>query len=121
MEKSHKKLRVWQEALELVKRVYQITSELPKDEKFGLISQMRRAAVSIPSNIAEGAARQGNKDAIKFYIIARASLSELDTQIELCQLLNLLSASGVSLLSSHVNTVDSLLSGLIRYRKNINK
>jgi four helix bundle protein len=57
MEKGHKKLRVWQEAMELAKTVYRVTVELPSEEKYGLTSQMRRAAVSVPSNIAEGAAR----------------------------------------------------------------
>jgi four helix bundle protein len=85
MEKSHKKLNVWLEAIELVKCVYEITASLPSEEKFGLVSQMRRAAVSIPSNIAEGASRQGSKDSIKFFVIARSSLSELDTQIEICK------------------------------------
>jgi four helix bundle protein len=117
MEKSHKKLKVWHEAMELAKVVYKITSELPANEKYGLVMQMRRAVVSIPSNIAEGAARQGNKESIQFFTIARGSLSELDTQIELCRSLRLLSSSNISLLTSHVETVDALLSGLIRYKR----
>ena len=84
MEKAHKRLRVWKEAMELVKVVYKVTATLPSSERYGLIAQMRRAAVSIPSNIAEGSARQGIGESIQFYTIARASLSELDTQIELC-------------------------------------
>lgn len=120
MEKAHKKLKVWQEAMKLVRLIYQITRKLPEEEKFGLISQMRRAAISIPSNIAEGAARQGNKESIQFYTIARGSLSELDTQVELCRDLELLSPSHVSLLTAHLNTVDALLSGFIRYKKKQN-
>ncbi|MDE3057166.1 MAG: four helix bundle protein [Bacteroidota bacterium] len=88
---SHKNLTVWQEAMKPVAAVYEITKHFPDEEKFGLISQMRRSAVSIPSNIAEGAARQTTKDSLDFYIIARASLSELDTQLELCNLLKYLS------------------------------
>ena len=59
MEKPHKKLDVWQQAMKTAKTVYEVTNDFPADEKFGLVSQMRRAAVSIPCNIAEGAARQG--------------------------------------------------------------
>ncbi len=96
MEKSHKKLRVWHGAMELVKIVYKMTTELPSNEKYSLVLQMRRAAISIPSNIAEGSARQGNKESIQFFTIARGSLSELDTQVELCKGLGLLSSSNVS-------------------------
>ena len=117
MEKSHKKLRVWHEAMELAKAVYKIISELPADEKYGLVSQMRRAAISIPSNIAEGSARQGNKESIQFFTIARGSLSELDTQADLCKSLGLLHSSNISILNSHIETVDALLSGLIRYKR----
>ena len=117
MEKAHKRLKVWQEAMELVKIVYKVTTELPSTEKYGFTSQMRRAAVSIPSNIAEGAARQGNKETIQFYTVARGSLSELDTQVELCKILGLLSSSDISLLTSHIETVDALLSGLIKYKR----
>lgn len=117
MEKSHKKLRVWHEAMELTKVVYKITSELPANEKYGLVLQMRRAAISIPSNIAEGSARQGNKESIQFFTIARGSLSELDTQTDLCKGLGLLQSSNISVLTSHIETVDALLSGLIRYKR----
>jgi four helix bundle protein len=81
---------------------------------------MRRSAISIPSNIAEGAARQTNKDAIKFFIIARGSLSELDTQIELAHSLEMIDSADYQLLTIQINSVDSLLSGLsgfVRYRR----
>lgn len=117
MEKSHKMLQVWREAMELAKIVYKVTSELPTNEKYGLILQMRRAVISIPSNIAEGAAKQANKESIQFYTIARGSLSELDTQVELCKNLGFLTPTSTSLLTSHIETVDSLLSGLIRYKR----
>ena len=119
MEKGHKKLRVWQEAMELAKTVYRVTVELPSEEKYGLTSQMRRAAVSVPSNIAEGAARQGSKESTQFFTIARGSLSELDTQVELCRALGFLTPDNISLLTSQLETVDALLSGLIRYKKKI--
>ena len=81
MKRKHHDLRAWQEAMTLVKDVYQITASFPKDEIYALTSQMRRAAVSIPSNIAEGAARTGDKEFLQFLSISRGSLSELETQL----------------------------------------
>ncbi len=117
MDKAHKKLRVWQEAMTLVKLVYETTAILPPTERYGLISQMRRAAVSVPSNIAEGAARKARKESIWFYTVSRASLSELDTQIELCHILGFFNPSHDTGLTAQVDTVDSLLSGLIRFER----
>ncbi len=117
MEKAHKKLKAWQEAITLVRIVYEVTASLPSEERYGLVSQMRRAAISVPSNIAEGAARQSNKESIQFYSIARGSLSELDTQLELCKVLNLLDTTRMSLSLNQLNQVDALLSGLIRFKK----
>lgn len=117
MERAHKKLRVWQESMRLVKIIYELTLSLPDDERFGLISQMRRAAVSIPSNIAEGSARQTKKESVHFYSIARGSLSELDTQIELCADLRFLSDAQVSRATDQIETVGALLNGLIRFKK----
>ncbi|MDD5149724.1 MAG: four helix bundle protein [Flavobacterium sp.] len=77
---DHKDLEAWKKSMDLVVNVYQITQLFPDTEKYGLTSQMRRAAVSIPSNIAEGAARKGNKELIQFLHIAIGSLSELETQ-----------------------------------------
>ena len=77
---DHKDLDVWKRSMDLVELIYSLTTQFPSDEKFGLVSQMRRAAVSIPSNIAEGAARKGDKELIQFLMIAIASLSELETQ-----------------------------------------
>jgi four helix bundle protein len=118
MERAHKGLRVWKESMQLVKMIYEVTSSLPDDERFGLISQMRRASVSIPSNIAEGSARQTKKESIQFYSIARGSLSELDTQVELCDTLGLLSQSSIKKVSDQIETVGALLNGLIRFKKN---
>jgi four helix bundle protein len=70
MEKAHKKLKVWQAAMELARVTYDTTSSLPSDEQYGLRAQMRRAAVSVPSNIAEGAARRTSRDSVQFYVIA---------------------------------------------------
>ena len=77
---DHKDLDVWKKSMDLVASIYKLTLNIPDSEKFGLISQMRRSVVSIPSNIAEGAARKGDKELIQFIHIALGSLSELETQ-----------------------------------------
>lgn len=85
---EHKKLDVWIKSMDLVEEIYIFTNKLPDSEKFGLISQMRRAVVSIPSNIAEGAARKGDKEFIQFIHIALGSLAELETQYLIALRLN---------------------------------
>ena len=85
---THKELDVWKEAIDLVTKVYGLTNDFPDTEKFGLISQIRRSAVSVPSNIAEGAARGSNKEYVHFLNISLASLSELETQLIISEKLN---------------------------------
>ena len=80
---NHRKLLAWQEAMNLVESVYQIAARFPKDELFGLTAQLRRSAVSVPSNIAEGAGRNSSKELVQFLGIASGSLAELDTQLEI--------------------------------------
>lgn len=79
--RGHKNLRAWQEGILLVKEIYEPTAPFPRDESFGLTAQLRRAAISIPSNVAEGAARPSTKEFVRFLGIARGSLAELETQI----------------------------------------
>jgi len=86
---SYRDLTVWQKAMELVVEVYTVTKRLPSSELYGLISQMRRSAVSIPSNIAEGRRRMSRADFIHFLSIAYSSGAELKTQIEICKKLSL--------------------------------
>lgn len=81
MKHNFKELLVWKKSIELVKSIYQITSLLPMDEKFGLVSQMNRCSVSIPSNIAEGSGRTSNKEFLHFLNIAISSSYELETQL----------------------------------------
>jgi four helix bundle protein len=81
MVRPHYNLQAWKSAMALVKDVYVLTREFPKEEIYGLVSQMRRAAVSVPSNLAEGAARNGAKEFIQFLGVAKGSLSELETQL----------------------------------------
>lgn len=87
--RPHHELRVWKEAMTLVTRVYVVTRMFPADERFGLTSQIRRSSVSVPSNIAEGAARGSRQEFLRFLMIARGSLSELDTQLRIAENLEL--------------------------------
>jgi four helix bundle protein len=93
MNKPHKKLDVWTSALDFAQQAYKITERFPAKEQFGIASQIRRATVSTPSNIAEGAARQTKKEFIQFLYIAKGSLSEVDTQMEIAKGLQYLSQS----------------------------
>ena len=79
--KSYKDLVVWQKSLAMVKLIYELTSSFPQDERFGLVTQMRRAAVSVPSNIAEGQSRHTSGEFIQFISHAECSLAELDKQV----------------------------------------
>jgi four helix bundle protein len=114
MEKPHKKLDVWQKGMEVAQMIYKLTNSFPSEEKFGLVSQMRRAAISIPSNVAEGAARQGKAEFRNFLSMAQGSLSELDTQLELSVLLGYLNAEKIKEISGLLIRVDKMLSALIR-------
>ena len=116
--KPHKKLDAWKKAIELTVQIYKLTQKLPIDEKFGLVSQMRRAAVSIASNIAEGAARKTNKEFIHFLFIAQGSLSELDTQIIICIKLGYFSKEDSKPINVEMELESKLIAGLIRYLKN---
>ena len=111
MKRKHHELHVWQEATALVKEVYRITASFPKEELYALTTQMRRAAVSIPSNIAEGAARNGNKEFVQFLSIARGFLSELETQLLIAHCLGYLKDNNDVL--NRIEHVFALLGGLI--------
>ena len=115
--KPHKKLDAWLKAIELTVETYRQTEKLPGDEKFGLISQMRRSAVSVASNIAEDAARDTKKDFIRFLHNAKRSLSELDTQVVICNRLGYLPLDECEILNEHMERESKLLTGLIRYLK----
>ena len=110
--KTFRDLIAWQKAMDLAESVYQATNRMPDSEKFGLTSQMRRAAVSVPSNIAEGHGRESRADYLRFLRTARGSLMELQTQILLCQRLGLLKE--VSTLTALAAEVDRILQALIR-------
>ncbi len=88
--RSFEDLRVWQEAMTLAEQVYALCEQLPKEEKYSLVSQLKRASVSVPSNIAEGSERNGTKELVQFLYIARGSLAELQTQLMLATRLKLI-------------------------------
>lgn len=113
-QRPHKKLTVWQKALELVKEIYEVTNTYPKGEEFGLKSQLRRAAVSVPSNIAEGLTRRTKNDKLHFLNTADASLSEIDTQLEISLMLGMLKESRFNEVEEVLVTVEQLLGGLKR-------
>lgn len=114
MEKPHKKLSVWQKAVDLSIEIYRVTETFPKTEQFGLSSQMRRAGVSVPANIAEGAARRGTKEQLHFINISRGSLSELDTHLEIATRIKLVPESDAQSLWELMSEVDRLLYGYMR-------
>ncbi len=117
MEKPHKKLNAWEEAVDLTIDVYHATDNFPKEYRFDLSSQIRRAVLSIASNIAEGAARQTKKDFANFLHMAQASLSELDTQLEIALRLKLLHQEQWKSIDIDMNHLDKLLSGLIKHAR----
>ena len=114
MDKPHKKLDVWKASMEAAQVVYELTKPFPNEEKFGLVAQMRRAVVSIASNIAEGAARQGKGEFRNFLSMAQGSLSELDTQLEIAVRLGYLEAESMEELSVLLVRTDKMLTALIR-------
>ena len=115
MEKPHKKLEAWKLSMELVIDVYRTTDGFPNQEKYGLTDQIRRATISVPSNIAEGAARQTKKEFTNYLHIAQGSLSELDTQIELARQLGYLEDKTWRILDERMERIDKLISGLIHH------
>ena len=115
--KSYKDLVMWQKAMDLVVSVYRMTASFPKEEQYGLISQMRRCAVSIPSNIAEGRGRGSRKEFLRFVYIAYASGSELETQIEIAKRLKFVDDDGVNPLLGSLTEVMKMLNSSIRSLK----
>ena len=113
MNRPHKKLDVWKEGVALATEIYKLTETFPKSEIYGLVSQMRRAAVSVPSNIAEGAARNSNKEFAQFLNIAGGSLSELDTQIEIATNLGYVTPEERQLIDGKISAISAKLAGFI--------
>lgn len=118
MVRTHRDLDVWKKSIDLVTLIYKYTAEYPKDEVYGLTSQIRRCAVSIPSNIAEGSARTTKKDFSHFLAIALGSVAELETQLIISRNLNYLSEAVLDELISELISIRRMTLGL---RKSINK
>lgn len=115
--KTFRELIVWQKSMKLVTKIYELTKEFPKEENFGLTSQMRRSAVSLPSNIAEGYGRDSLKEFIRFLNIAISSLFELQTQIEISRDLRYLNEKKYNALHESSREVERMMSSLIRRLK----
>ena len=113
MIKSYKDLFVWQKAIDLVIEIYRLTSYFPKTETYGLISQIRRAVVSIPSNIAEGRSRSTRKDFVQFLRIAGGSVAELETQLNIANKLSFVGLIDYNKVSDELNEIMRMLNTMI--------
>ena len=111
---TYRELIVWQKAIDLVEEIYRLTMKLPKDELYGLVNQMRRAVVSIPSNIAEGNSRNSHKEYIRFLSIARGSKSEIETQLVICERLKYLDNGDLKHAVGLCSEVGKMLNALIK-------
>lgn len=111
--RSFKDLIVWQRSMDLAVRIYRITQKLPASEQFGLTSQLRRASVSIPSNIAEGYGRQSTGNYRQFLSISRGSLMEMETQINICERLKYLAQSDTGDIFKEIIEISKMLTSLI--------
>jgi four helix bundle protein len=116
MEKPHKRLEAWKQGIELVTEVYRLTESFPNREIYSLTDQIRRAAISVPSNIAEGAARHTKKEFVNYLHMAQGSLSELDTQVEIAKRLCYLEEPLCEKIDVQMQRIDKMLSGLIRHQ-----
>jgi four helix bundle protein len=110
----YKELKIWQKGMSLAKSVYRLTVRFPAEEKFGLSAQMRRAAVSVPSNIAEGQARHGTREFLQFLSHTSGSLAELETQILLSADLGYCSAADVKLVSDEITEMQKMVAAIRR-------
>jgi len=114
---NHKNLKAWEKSMNLIKEVYALTRKLPKEEIYVLTSQLRRASISVASNIAEGASRKSMVERKRFYQISRSSSVEIDTQIEICKLLNYFNENDLKDVDAELNNVFALLTAMINNTK----
>ena len=111
--KTHKDLKVWKKSIDFVTKIYKETKNFPKEEIYGLVGQMRRAAISIPSNISEGAARESDKEFVRFLSISRASAAELETQLLISENLGYFGGTKIDLKQELVEIL-KMLTALIK-------
>lgn len=116
--RPHEKLEVWETSMDLVVDIYKETDTFPKEEKFGLTSQIRKAAVSVPANIAEGAARQSKKEFAHFLSNAQGSASELSTELLIARRLNYLGEENYVTMQKKLDSVGRMIVGLARHVRN---
>ena len=116
---NFRKLQLWKSSMNLSTEIYRLTRNFPEHERYGLSSQMQRASVSIPSNIAEGFGRESTKELLRFLYTARGSLMELSTQLEICNNLGYLSEEEHSCIQRLADEVNRLLNGLIFSKKKL--
>jgi four helix bundle protein len=115
MSKTFEHLKAWQSSIELAKSIYSITKSFPKEETFGLTAQMRRAVISISSNIAEGSSRDSKKSFIQFIRISIGSLNELESQLIISFKLGFINKQKINNIQNEIKTTGELLGGLKRY------
>ena len=114
---SYRELEVWKAAMDLAEQCYLATRSFPKEELFGMTSQIRRAAASIPANIAEGQGREHTKEFLQFLSVARGSLMEVETHLVLCQRVGLLKQEQLDPLMAMTDRISRMLSGLRKSRE----
>lgn len=115
--RNFRELDVWKDARKLVKKIYLITKELPDSEKFGLISQINRCAVSIPANIAEGSSKYSQKDFVRFLQISLGSVYELESHLILCGDLDFIDSKTISTTIDKIQILQKRIASLIKYNK----
>ena len=111
---SHKDLRVWREAMDLAEACYRLSTAFPRDEAYGLTSQVRRSAVSVPANIAEGYGRENTGSYVQFLKVAQGSLKELETHVELAERVGIVSTEAITPILGRCEGVGKMLNALIR-------
>jgi len=116
--RTHKDLTVYKKSIDFVTEIYQFTTTLPAEEKYGLTSQLRRAAVSIPTNISEGSSRKSTKEYIQFLYISLGSISEIETLVEISKNLGLMGTDTLELLTNDLEVIKRMLISLIKTLKN---
>jgi four helix bundle protein len=115
--KDYKELQVWQKAVALVTETYKTTRSFPGEERFGLTGQIRRAATSVPANIAEGWGRGSTKEYVQFLVVARGSLLELETHLIVCRNLGYLNDAQLDAAQGHIDEIGRMLNSLIHSLK----
>lgn len=117
--RNFRELDIWKDSIQLVKAIYNLTESLPESEKFGLISQMNRCSISIPSNIAEGCAKDSQKDFVRFLQMSLGSAFELETQLEICIALGFIKKDSITSIVQSIEKLQKQIKSLINYSKKL--